>query len=264
MEIKSALNFARKGFFSLLILSLIFAPFPPIAYANSSAPKILGYQGRLTNASGDLLGGSGTTYYFKFSIWSASTDGSQLWPVGDPSSVSATVRQGVFTVNIGDTANGYPDALNFDFTTTDTPYLQIEASTASGSGFETLTPRPLISSSAFSQISSAVSGISTPSSFGTTTPTDYAQLTIEASSTTAIPLSIRASSGQTANLFQIQEANDGINQIVVDSKYRFGLGTTTIGGDLGAFGLGVEGAAIVGNFLNASYINATSTTATST
>ncbi len=86
----------------------------------AGTPTIVSYQGRLADASGNLLGGaSGTTYYFKFSIWNVATGGSsgtnRLWPISDPSSVSLTVRQGVFNANIGDTANGYPDTLDYDF-----------------------------------------------------------------------------------------------------------------------------------------------------
>ena len=108
----------KKLVSSLLILSVILAITPlPQARASFGPPAILGYQGRLTNSSGDLLGGSGTTYYFKFSIWDNATAGSgnQLWPASSPSSVAATVRQGVFNVNIGDTENGFPHLLDLDF-----------------------------------------------------------------------------------------------------------------------------------------------------
>ncbi|HVY56205.1 MAG TPA: hypothetical protein VHC46_10660, partial [Thermodesulfobacteriota bacterium] len=118
-------------------------------------PSTLSYQGRLTDGSGNLLGGTGTTYYFKFSLWNNATvgNGSRLWPAVAPSTFSTTVRQGVFNVNIGDTPAGYPDALNFDFRTSDI-YLQVEVS-ANGSAFETLSPRQPISSAAFAQIAGA-------------------------------------------------------------------------------------------------------------
>ncbi|MEK7654620.1 MAG: hypothetical protein AAB345_05140, partial [Patescibacteria group bacterium] len=258
----------KKLVSSLLILSVILAITPlPQARASFGPPAILGYQGRLTNSSGDLLGGSGTTYYFKFSIWDNATAGSgnQLWPASSPSSVAATVRQGVFNVNIGDTENGFPHLLDLDFSDNEYYYLQIEASTASGSGFETLTPRPLISASAFAKLSAGVSSTSTPSSFGTTTQfTGATQASFEATTTGSIPLAVRAAPGQTADLLQIQEGNDGVNKFIVDSGFRVGVGTSSLSSTLGLYGLGVEGGAIFGNFLTASYFTATSTTATST
>src|SRR3989344_671535 len=98
-------------FSTLLILTLVFVPLLE-SRAASGVPTIISYQGRLTNSTGDLIGSlSGTTYYFNFSIWDSPTvgAGTKLWPAGNPATTTATVRQGVFNVNIGDTANGYPD-----------------------------------------------------------------------------------------------------------------------------------------------------------
>ena len=188
-----------------LFLTLVLSPF---AYAASGTPSILSYQGRLTNASGDLLGGSGTTYYFKFSIWDVSTGGSaspdRLWPSSPPNSFAITVRNGVFNADIGDTDNGFPDTLDYNFNTNKNIYLQVEVSSDNAS-FETLSPRQRISSAPFAQISGAVSGTG-QSSFGTTTPVSNAVVTIEATTTTAIPALIRASSGQTASLLRIEDS----------------------------------------------------------
>ena len=69
-------------FFSILLVVLFFlSPFFGIAHAAQVPPQILTYQGRLANSAGDLLGSSsGTTYYFKFSIWDNATinTGTQL------------------------------------------------------------------------------------------------------------------------------------------------------------------------------------------
>ena len=207
--------------FSLsLITSVLFTTLAPTLLRAASVPSILSYQGRLTNDSGDLLGGSGTTYYFKFSIWDVATGGSagtnRLWPSSDPDSFSTTVRQGVFTVNIGDTANSFPHALDYDFTRDSDVYLQVEVS-SNDSSFETLSPRQRISSVAFAQLAGAVSGSTTPSTFGTTTPIASSQVSIEATSTSAIPLSLRAFASQVANLFQVQN-NSGTNLLFVNSS----------------------------------------------
>ncbi|MFA6416461.1 MAG: hypothetical protein WCW56_03185 [Candidatus Paceibacterota bacterium] len=215
---------------SLIFLATIFS-WSSLAYGASGTPTIFGYQGRLTNASGDLLGGSATTYYFKFSIWDNSTVGSgtKLWPSGSPTSVAATVRYGVFNVNIGDTANGYPDALDMNFNTNKDIYLQVEAS-ANGSSFETLDPRQRISSAVFAQIAGKVSGTG-QSSFGTTTPIGNSIVSAESTSNQSIGMTIRGFLGQIANLFQIQDSN-GSNLFVVDKSGNVGVGTSTPYGKL--------------------------------
>ncbi|HEY4479269.1 MAG TPA: hypothetical protein VI981_02855, partial [Candidatus Paceibacterota bacterium] len=195
-----------KKIVSLLLVFLLLAPLWPtsIAFA-AGTPSILSVQGRLADASGNLLGGTGTTYYFQFSIWDNATvgSGSRLWPVASPATTTTVVQSGVFNVNIGDTANGYPDVLDYDFSSNTNIYLQIEVSSDNNSS-QTLTPRLRIASNAFAQLSAAVSGSTTPSSFGTTTPITNSIVTIEATSSIAIPLSIRANTSQSANLFQIQ------------------------------------------------------------
>jgi hypothetical protein len=189
---------------NIFVISLFFAflSWCVSVYA-AGAPSIFSYQGRLADSNGDLLGGSGTTYYFKFSIWDNATvgSGSRLWPSSAPSATSATVREGVFNVNIGDTDNGYPDALNLDFNTDSDIYLQVEVS-SDNITFEILSPRQRIASAVFSQLSGAVSGTG-QSSFGTTTPFSGAVVTVEATSTSAIPLVIRSLASQVADLFRI-------------------------------------------------------------
>ena len=134
-------GFLRRTIDTLLVLLffpyLIFPSFafifsPDYAYAQSSGvPTIISYQGRLLDSNGSLLGGSsGTTYYFKFSIWNNSSisSGTRLWPVSAPNSVGSTVINGVFNVNIGDTSNGYPDVLDYNFNTNQNIFLQVEVS----------------------------------------------------------------------------------------------------------------------------------------
>ena len=237
----------KKILYCCVLLFFLFIHIPVNA---TGVPLTLGYQGRITDSSGSLLGGSGTTYYFKFSIWDNATVGSgnRLWPTSAPATTTALVRQGVFNVNIGDTVAGYPDALNYDFNTNSTIYLQVEVS-ANNSSSETLSPRQKISSSAFAQIAGKVSGIG-QSTFGTTTPSSGAIVTIEATTTSAIPALIRASSGQLADLFKIVNSSlshlfsinysGGIfasstlligssdaTSFIVDSSGNVGIGTTT-------------------------------------
>ncbi|MDO8430258.1 MAG: hypothetical protein Q7S73_02740, partial [bacterium] len=256
---------------SLIISAVIFLFSFGSAAAVSGTPTIINYQARLTNSSGNLVTG---TYYFKFSIWDNPTVGSgnQLWPTtaGAPHSTSTTVTQGVFNIKIGDTANGYPDPLNYNFNTNNTVYLQVEVSSDNAS-FEKLSPRKQISSAAFAQVAGAVSGTSTPSSFGTTTPIGNSIVTIEASSSGAVPLSIRGASGQSANIFQIQDSTSA-NLLYLNSSgslfassslqvsgtsvfySNLGIGTSTPGSLLA-----VQGNALISGNLNVANITATGT-----
>ncbi|PIR87695.1 MAG: hypothetical protein COU10_03425, partial [Candidatus Harrisonbacteria bacterium CG10_big_fil_rev_8_21_14_0_10_45_28] len=130
-----------------------FAPMFSVAVAEAATgvPQILAYQGRLTDSSGDLLGSvAGTNYYFKFSIWDGATTGSgtKLWPSSAPTAVTASVISGVFSLDIGDTDNGYPDALDYDFQANKNVYLQVEVSSDNVT-FETLSPRQRVTSAGF-------------------------------------------------------------------------------------------------------------------
>ncbi|MFA6339030.1 MAG: hypothetical protein WCW87_03165, partial [Candidatus Paceibacterota bacterium] len=246
ISIKGSLKKVSQLFLAtLLIFSLFSLGFSSSIASAAGTPNIISYQGRLSNSSGDLLGGSGTTYYFKFSIWDNATvgSGSQLWPASAPTSFTSLVRQGVFNVNIGDTANGYPDTLNYNFNSSKNIYLQVEVSSDNAT-FETLSPRQQITASAFSKISESVSGADRASSFGTTTPIGNSAVTIEASSTDAIPLIIRAALGQVADLFKVQNSLGSdifsINKLgnvfssqfsAFDRIYIGGTATTTIVGN---------------------------------
>lgn len=190
----------------LIFLALLATIFLPSFASAAGVPSVLSYQGRLTDTSGNLLGGSGTSYYFKFSLWNSSTVGSgaKLWPVANPTALTSVVRNGVFNVNIGDTTNGYPDVLDYNFTSANI-FLQVEVS-VDGVSYETLSPRQQISASAFSQVSAAVSGEG-QSSIGATTPLDgNTVLSVFATTSNATALGIRAASSQTANIFSIEDS----------------------------------------------------------
>ncbi len=194
----------QKTVTCVTVLSLVFSTYAATAQAASVTPTILTYQGRLTDASGNLLGGAGTSYYMKFSLWTSPTVGvgTQVWPATTAGTSTVTVTQGVFTVNIGDTSNGYPDALNLNFSNYPALYLQVEVSSNNISS-ETLSPRQQLTSVPYAQVAGAVVGTSTPSLFGTSTPIGSSFVTIQATSSTSIPLSIAGFAGQTANLFQV-------------------------------------------------------------
>jgi hypothetical protein len=111
-------HFLVKFFSASLIAILVIATPFSSARAVAGVPTVISYQGRLTDVNGILLGSpSGTTYYFKFSIWDSPTvgAGTKLWPSSSPGTVSLPVTDGVFNVNIGDTSAGYPDALTYNF-----------------------------------------------------------------------------------------------------------------------------------------------------
>src|SRR3989338_4451486 len=254
------------GLAALLSLGILYATLiaPSSAYALQGTPQIIAYKGRLTDPSGPLLGGSGTTYYFKFSIWttSAISSGSRLWPVAAPTSVGLTVTNGVFNVNMGDTAGGFPHVLDLDFNQNRDLYLQVEVS-SNNSSFETPSPRQRLTSAPFSLLSSAVSGTTTPSSFGTTSPLTNTALFIEATTTTAIPLTIRASSGQAVNLFNIQNAA-GAHLLSVNSSGSFFASSTLNVTGLSSFLGGLLSNNASSTITHLSGIFSTTTQATST
>ena len=110
--------------------------------------------------------------------------------------MTISVVSGVYNAGIGDTSVG-GDYLNYNFRDNDTIYLNVEVAaqssgSCSGVTFETLSPRQRILSAGYAVNAASISASSTQSTIGTTTPAGLALLTIEASSTSAIPLLIRA------------------------------------------------------------------------
>jgi hypothetical protein len=152
--------FCGLAFLCLLILASGF--FFQFSKAATGAPKILNHQGRLFDSDGNILGGSGTNYCFRFSIYNAASNGSKLWPSGSPSTMTVLVKNGVFNVGIGDTAAG-GDVLDFNFQDNDTVYLNVDVASqnmgsCSGASFETLLPRQRIMSSGFAVNANTVAG----------------------------------------------------------------------------------------------------------
>ncbi|MDO8626747.1 MAG: hypothetical protein Q7K39_04870, partial [Candidatus Magasanikbacteria bacterium] len=116
------------------------------------------------NSSGTLLGSSsGTDYCFKFSIYTASSGGTKLWPSSDPSTMTISVVSGVFNAPIGDTSAG-GDALDYNFYDSDETYLNVQVAASSGgscsgvTSFESLTPRQRIVSSGYAINANTIGG----------------------------------------------------------------------------------------------------------
>jgi len=159
------LNFKRIKTFNFIFIAIvlfsILSPTSAIAYT-TGVPSIINFQGRLMDPSGNLLGGSGTSYCFRFSIYdSADNTGTnvKLWPSGTPTNNTLTVRQGVFDAQVGtaDSLSGY------NFQQDNTIYMNVDVAaqvggTCSGVNYDTLYPRPQIVAAAFAITAGTVTG----------------------------------------------------------------------------------------------------------
>ena len=126
---------------------------PEDSKAATGVSAMLSYEGRLMDASGNPLGGTGTPYCFRYSIYDAASGGTKLWPAGTPNTSLATSTDGVFSSLIGQA-----DALTYNFFDSDTVYLNVDVytvaasgGTCSGGSWESLTPRQQIASTGYAQ-----------------------------------------------------------------------------------------------------------------
>lgn len=112
--------------------------------AAAGVSNYLSYQGRLTDTSGNPLGGAGTSYCFSFSIFDASSGGAKVWPTGATTTSVLTVTNGVFNASVGDVST-------VNFSTNDTLYFNVNVYTNPGAGctggaWEELGPRQKLDS----------------------------------------------------------------------------------------------------------------------
>lgn len=119
------------------------------ANATAGVSNYLSYQGRLTDTSGNPLGGTGTNYCFSFSIFDASSGGSKVWPLTATTTSILSVANGVFNASVGDVST-------VNFSTNDTLYFNVNvatqvAGTCAGVVWEELSPRQKIDSVTFAR-----------------------------------------------------------------------------------------------------------------
>jgi hypothetical protein len=143
--------------FVLSLMLVVSRWLAPASDAAVGVPNKLSYQGRLTDTSGNALGGSGTNYCFRFSLYDSALGGSKIWPSATPTSSTLSVVSGVFNATIGEA-----DTLDYNFYATDTVYLNVEVNTSTSTchaaNFETMTPRQQVLATGFAITSQNVYG----------------------------------------------------------------------------------------------------------
>ena len=83
--------FFASVFLFLLAFSILL---PSSAMAVAGVPNIINHQGRLLDSTGSLLGGTGTNFCFRFSLYDDTTVGApdtKEWPTGTPSTMTVSV-----------------------------------------------------------------------------------------------------------------------------------------------------------------------------
>lgn len=154
-RIRFALIIAAEAVLSVFVYMSLAAHvlWPDDTRAATGVSSMLSYQGRLMDASGNPLGGTGTAYCFRFSIYDAASGGTKLWPAGTPTTQLATSTDGVFSALIGQA-----DSLTYNFYDSDTTYLNVDVYTVAASGgtctggsWESLSPRQQIASTGYAQ-----------------------------------------------------------------------------------------------------------------
>ncbi len=127
---------------------------PEKSKAAVGVANVLSYEGRLMDASGNPLGGTGEPYCFRFSIYDAVSGGSKVWPTGTPATTTATTTDGVFNALVGQA-----DTLDYNFYASDTTFLNVDVYTATSTNgsncfsgtWETLSPRQRVAATGYAR-----------------------------------------------------------------------------------------------------------------
>jgi hypothetical protein len=150
-----------QGLLSIILVISLAANliWPENTMATAGTPMQISYEGRLTDSSGNALGGTGTPYCYRFSIYDASSAGNKLWPASTAATTTATTTDGVFSASIG--AADTLSSTVFDFSTTSVSYLQVDVNqtptTCSGT-WESLSPRQQLLSAPYALTANNIYG----------------------------------------------------------------------------------------------------------
>jgi len=201
---KSYLALVVLTFISFILSILFLSPTPPIQAA-TGVPKLLNFQGRLTDSSDNLLTG---TYYICFWIYDAESAGSKVWPTGDPTPQAVTVTNGIFSTQVGGGGNTLDASFNDD-----SYWLAVDIDPDNDgdctTGGDTLAPRQRITAASYAITASNLAGTSIDVDAATL------DLSTQAVGFDLIDSTVNALSFET-NLLSLDTTNS-----------RVGIGTTT-------------------------------------
>lgn len=259
------------SFLCLALLCMYMSLLASKAVAATGVPKILNYQGRLMDTSGTVLGGTGTNFCFQFSLYDNSVvgSGSKLWPAATPSTVTISVKNGVFNAGIGDTSAG-GDTLDYNFQDSDTTYLNVDVATkvgltcAPGDGaevYESLSPRQRLLSSAYAVNASTVGGyVPSQNASGNQVPVLVSGNLILGgvnpilSATTTNALIIQGSGTGDVRFFNSNNRINSTGNMTLGGSFFLANGTATT-----SLQSGLTGTSTLQGFLNVLGANSTST-----